>query len=112
LGEGSPRLVRSSRIGPSIGLEQLYFKYEGLTAGGSFRDRGMAVATAKALEAGAETLLCASTGNTSASASAYAARCGLRAVVVVPAGGVAAGKLAQALAYGATILTVNSSFDA
>ena len=71
----------------------------------------MAVATAKALEAGARTLLCASTGNTSASAAAYAARCGLRAVVVVPAGGVAAGKLAQALAYGATILTVTGSFD-
>ena len=71
----------------------------------------MAVATAKALEAGAQTLLCASTGNTSASASAYAARCGLRAVVVVPAGGIAAGKLAQALAYGATIVAVKSSFD-
>jgi len=112
LGEGSTPLVRSSRIGPSIGLEQLYFKYEGLNPSGSFKDRGMAVATAKALEAGAQTLLCASTGNTSASASAYAARCGLRAVVVVPAGGVAAGKLAQALAYGATVVTVKSSFDA
>src|SRR5437868_10204956 len=71
----------------------------------------MAVATAKALEAGAQTLLCAATGNTSASASAYAARCGLRAVVVVPAGGVAAGKLAQALAHGAIIVTVKGSFD-
>src|SRR5437867_5285116 len=112
LGEGSTPLVRSSRIGPSIGLEQLYFKYEGLNPSGSFKDRGMAVATAKALEAGAQTLLCASTGNTSASASAYAARCGLRAVVVVPAGGVATGKLAQALAYGATVITIKSSFDA
>ncbi|TMG19142.1 MAG: threonine synthase [Chloroflexi bacterium] len=112
LGEGSTPLVRSARIGPSIGLGQLYFKYEGLNPSGSFKDRGMAVATAKALEAGAQTLLCASTGNTSASASAYAARCGLRAVVVVPAGGVAAGKLAQALAYGATVVTVKSSFDA
>jgi len=112
LGEGSTPLVRSSRIGPSIGLEQLYFKYEGLNPSGSFKDRGMAVATAKALEAGAQVLLCASTGNTSASASAYAARCGLRAVVVVPAGGIAAGKLAQALAYGATIVAVKSSFDA
>src|SRR5207237_5759792 len=111
LGEGSPRLVRSSRIGPSIGLEQLYFKYEGLNPSGSFKDRGMAVAAARAIEAGAQTLLCASTGNTSASASAYAARCGLRAVVVVPAGGVAAGKLAQALAYGAIIVTVKGSFD-
>ena len=112
LGEGSTPLVRSSRIGPSVGLEQLYFKYEGLNPSGSFKDRGMAVATAKALEAGAQTLLCASTGNTSASASAYAACCGLRAVVVVPAGGVATGKLAQALAYGATVVTVKTSFDA
>src|SRR5438093_9921952 len=71
----------------------------------------MAVATAKALEAGAQTLLCASTGNTSASASAYAARCGLRAVVVVPEGGVAAGKLAQALANGAKVVSITGSFD-
>jgi threonine synthase len=111
LGEGSTPLVRSSRIGPAIGLEQLYFKYEGLNPSGSFKDRGMALATARAIEAGARTLLCASTGNTSASAAAYAARCGLRAVVVVPAGGVAAGKLAQALAYGALIVTVKGSFD-
>ena len=111
LGEGSTPLVRSSRIGPAIGLDQLYFKYEGLNPSGSFKDRGMALATARAIEAGAQTLLCASTGNTSASASAYAARCGLRAVVVVPAGGVAAGKLAQALAYGAIIVTVRGSFD-
>jgi threonine synthase len=111
LGEGSTPLVRSSRIGPAIGLDQLYFKYEGLNPSGSFKDRGMALATARAIEAGARTLLCASTGNTSASASAYAARCGLRAVVVVPAGGVAAGKLAQALAYGAIIVTVKGSFD-
>src|SRR5438874_5596605 len=111
LGEGSTPLVRSSRIGPSIGLHQLYFKYEGLNPSGSFKDRGMALATAKAVEAGAKTLLCASTGNPSASASAYAARCGLRAVVVVPAGGVAAGKLAQALAYGAIIVTATGSVD-
>jgi threonine synthase len=111
LGEGSTPLVHSARIGPAIGLDQLYFKYEGLNPSGSFKDRGMALATARAIEAGARTLLCASTGNTSASASAYAARCGLRAVVVVPAGGVAAGKLAQALAYGAAIVIVKGSFD-
>ena len=111
LGEGSTPLVRSSRIGPALGLDQLFFKYEGLNPSGSFKDRGMALATARAVEGGARTLLCASTGNTSASASAYAARCGLRAVVVVPAGGVAAGKLAQALAYGAIILIVKGSFD-
>ncbi|HVS04653.1 MAG TPA: threonine synthase [Candidatus Dormibacteraeota bacterium] len=111
LGEGSTPLVRSSRIGPAIGLDQLYFKCEGLNPSGSFKDRGMALATARAIEAGARTLMCASTGNTSASASAYAARFRLRAVVVVPAGGVAAGKLAQALAYGAIIVTVKGSFD-
>ena len=104
-------MVRSARIGPSLGLEQLLFKYEGLNPSGSFKDRGMVLATAKALEAKATTLLCASTGNTSASAAAYAAHCGLRAVVVVPAGGIAAGKLAQALAYGARILTIRGSFD-
>ena len=111
LGEGSTPLIRSSRIGPSLGLDQLYFKTEGLNPTGSFKDRGMALATAKAIESGAQTLLCASTGNTSASASAYAARSGLRAVVVIPEGGVAAGKLAQALAYGATIVSVTGSFD-
>src|SRR2546429_2444754 len=103
LGEGSTPLVRSSRIGPAIGLDQLYFKYEGLNPSGSFKDRGMALATARAIEAGAPTLLCASTGNTSASASAYAAPCRLRPVVVGAAGGLAAGKLAQALAYGAKV---------
>ncbi|MDQ6692042.1 MAG: threonine synthase [Candidatus Dormibacteraeota bacterium] len=111
LGEGSTPLVRSSRIGPSIGLANLFFKYEGLNPTGSFKDRGMALAVAKALEAGATTLLCASTGNTSASASAYAAHYGLKALVVMPAGGVAAGKVAQALAYGATIVPVRASFD-
>lgn len=111
LGEGSTPLIRSAHIGPSLGLEELYFKYEGLNPSGSFKDRGMALATAKAVEGGAKTLLCASTGNTSASAAAYAARCGLRAVVVVPADGVAAGKLAQAIAYGATIVPLNGSFD-
>jgi threonine synthase len=111
LGEGSTPLVRSNRIGPAIGVEDLYFKYEALNPTGSFKDRGMAVTVAKAVEGGAEILLCASTGNTSASASAYAAACGLRAVVVVPAGGIAAGKLAQAMAYGAKIIAVNGSFD-
>jgi threonine synthase len=111
LGEGSTPLVRSARIGPSLGLSRLYFKYEGLNPTGSFKDRGMAVAVAKAIEAGATTLLCASTGNTSASAAAYAAHYGLRALVVMPAGGVAAGKVAQALAYGATIVPVRASFD-
>jgi threonine synthase len=111
LGEGATPLVRSSRIGPALGLESLYFKYEGLNPSGSFKDRGMVVATAKAIETGARVLLCASTGNTSASASAYAAHCGLNAVVMVPAGGVAAGKLGQAIAYGAQIVLIKGSFD-
>ena len=112
LGEGATPLVRSSRIGPALGLERVYFKYEGLNPTGSFKDRGMALAVARALEAGATTLLCASTGNTSASAAAYAAHYGLKALVVMPAGGVAAGKVAQALAYGATIVPVRAPFDA
>ncbi len=111
LEEGSTLLIRSARIGPGLGLEHLFFKYEGQNPTGSFKDRGMALAAAKAIEAGAHTLLCASTGNTSASASAYAARYGLRCVVVLPARGVARGKLAQALAYGATVVPVRASFD-
>jgi threonine synthase len=94
-----------------LGLEHLYFKYEAMNPTGSFKDRGMAVATAKALEAGAQALLCASAGNTSASAAAYAARYRLRAVAVVSAVGVAAGKIAQTLAYGATIIPVRAPFD-
>ena len=111
LGEGSTPLVESAHIGPSLGMKQLFFKYEGLNPSGSFKDRGMVLATARAIEAGARVLVCASTGNTSASAAGYAAHCGLRAVVVVPAGGVAAGKLAQAIAYGANILVIKGSFD-
>ncbi len=111
LGEGSTPLVASRHIGPSLGLARVSFKYEGLNPSGSFKDRGMALAVAKAIEAGAHALICASTGNTSASASAYAASSGLKALVVLPSGGVAAGKLAQALAYGATIIPVRGNFD-
>lgn len=111
LGEGGTPLIRSLRIGPALGLSQLFFKFEGLNPTGSFKDRGMAVATAKAMEAGATTLLCASTGNTSASAAAYAARYGLRAVVLLPAGAVARGKLVQAMAYGAEIIPIEGAFD-
>ena len=84
LREGSTPLVRSRNIGPALGLKELYFKYEGLNPTGSFKDRGMVVAVAKALEAGHRVLMCASTGNTSASMAAYAARTGTRAIVVVP----------------------------
>ena len=112
LGEGGTPCVASQSIGPRLGLSSLHFKFEGLNPTGSFKDRGMVVAVAKALESGAEAVLCASTGNTSASAAAYAARFGLRAGVVVPVGGIASGKLLQAQVHGATVLAVDGGFDA
>lgn len=111
LGECGTPLVRSRVIGPELGLEALYFKLEYTNPTGSFKDRGMVMAVAKAVEAGAEALLCASTGNTSASAAAYAARHGLPSYVIVPAGRIAMGKLAQAVAHGAAIVAVEGSFD-
>ncbi|MBI2170423.1 MAG: threonine synthase [Chloroflexi bacterium] len=111
LGEGSTPLVRSRHVGNSLGCEELYFKLEGCNPTGSFKDRGMVVAVAKALESKSSTIICASTGNTSASAAAYGAYCGLKTVVLVPKGNVASGKLAQAIAYGAQILVVNGNFD-
>ncbi|MBI4312627.1 MAG: threonine synthase [Chloroflexi bacterium] len=111
LGEGSTPLVRSRHIGKFIGCEDLYFKLEGCNPTGSFKDRGMVVAVAKAMEARSNTIVCASTGNTSASAAAYGAYCGLKTVVLVPRGAIASGKLAQAIAYGAKILVVNGNFD-
>jgi threonine synthase len=112
LQEGSTPLVPSRSIGPSLGLSRLYFKYEGLNPTGSFKDRGMVVAVAKAMEDGARVLVCASTGNTSASAAAYAASQRLRAIVVVPAGEIAMGKLSQALMYGAKVVALRGNFDA
>src|SRR5438046_2386504 len=112
LREGSTPLVRSRNIGPALGLRELYFKYEGLNPTGSFKDRGMAVAVAKAIEQGARVLVCASTGNTSASAAAYAASQRLRAIVVVPAGEIALNKLSQALMYGAKVVALRGNFDA
>jgi threonine synthase len=111
LREGSTPLVPSRHIGPALGLTHLYFKYEGLNPTGSFKDRGMAVAVAKALEAGHKVFMCASTGNTSASMAAYAARTGARAIVVVPAGEVAMNKLSQALMYGAKVVSLRGNFD-
>jgi threonine synthase len=110
LGEGGTPLLRAERLGAELGCE-LWLKWEGANPTGSFKDRGMTVAIAKAVEAGARAVVCASTGNTSASAAAYAARAGLRAVVLLPAGGVALGKLAQARAAGAALLEVQGSFD-
>jgi threonine synthase len=111
LNEGSTPLVASRNIGRALGLKNLYFKYEGLNPTGSFKDRGMVVAVAKALEAGSKVLMCASTGNTSASMAAYAARMGVRAIVVVPAGEIAMNKLSQALMYGAKVVTIKGNFD-
>src|SRR4030081_2817058 len=111
LSEGSTPLVESRNIGRALGLERLYFKYEGLNPTGSFKDRGMVVAVAKALEAGSRVLMCASTGNTSASMAAYAARTGVRAIVVVPSGEIAMNKLSQALMYGAKVMALKGNFD-
>jgi len=111
LHEGSTPLVPSRNIGRALGLERLFFKYEGLNPTGSFKDRGMVVAVAKALEAGSRVLVCASTGNTSASMAAYAARTGVRAIVVVPSGEIAMNKLSQALMYGAKVVALKGSFD-
>jgi threonine synthase len=111
LHEGSTPLVPSRNIARSLGMKRLYFKYEGLNPTGSFKDRGMVVAVAKALEAGSRVLMCASTGNTSASMAAYAARTGVRAIVVVPSGEIAMNKLSQALMYGAKVVALKGTFD-
>jgi threonine synthase len=110
LGEGGTPLVRSERLSERLGVE-LWFKFEGANPTGSFKDRGMAVAVAKAIEDGADGIVCASTGNTAASAAAYAARAGVPAVVLTPAGAIAAPKQAQARAVGARVLEVRGSFD-
>lgn len=111
LGEGSTPMVLSQNIGPRLGCKALYFKLEGCNPTGSFKDRGMVMAVAKAIESGKKRIVCASTGNTSAAAAAYGARYGLETIVLVPSGEIALGKLAQAMAYGARILAVNGSFD-
>jgi threonine synthase len=111
LGEGDTPLVKSRRLGPELGCGELYFKLEGCNPTGSFKDRGMVVAIAKALEDHSVGIMCASTGNTSASAAAYGAYCNLPAMVLIPKGEVALGKLAQAMAYGARIIMVDGNFD-
>jgi threonine synthase len=110
LGEGSTPLVRAPRLGDVLGVD-LWLKLEGLNPTGSFKDRGMTLALSKAAEEGATAVVCASTGNTSASAAAYAARAGIRCVVVVPSGNIALGKLAQALVHGARVAAIEGSFD-
>jgi len=112
LGEGATPLVHLRRFGETIGLPNLHAKVEGTNPTGSFKDRGMVVAVAKAIEAGARTIICASTGNTSASAAAYGAAAGLEVVVVLPKGAIALGKLLQALVAGARVVAVDGNFDA
>lgn len=110
--EGGTPLIESVAIGPRLpGNLRLWFKYEGVNPTGSFKDRGMCMAMTKAVERGARVCMCASTGNTSASAAAYAARAGMQCVVLIPDGYIAMGKLAQALAYGARTIQVAGNFD-
>ena len=111
LGEGGTPLVHAERLGKAIGAPNLYLKVEGQNPTGSFKDRGMVVAVAKALEDGAHAIVCASTGNTSASAAAYGAAAGLEVIVVLPRGQIALGKLLQALAAGARVVAVDGNFD-
>ena len=111
LGEGGTPLVRSRALGPRLGVD-LWFKCEGANPTGSYKDRGMTVAVSRALEGGAGAVVCASTGNTAASAAAYAARAGLVAAVLQPAGAVSSAKLAQARALGARVLEVRGTFAA
>jgi threonine synthase len=111
LGEGDTPLVRSVALEKELGCGELYFKLEGCNPSGSFKDRGMVVAIAKAVENGSRSVICASTGNTSASAAAYGARFGLDVIVIVPKGKIALGKMAQAIAYGAKIIAIQGNFD-
>ncbi len=112
LQEGNTPLIHAPRLAEALGGGfELYLKFEGMNPTCSFKDRGMTMAMSKASERGAEIVVCASTGNTSASAAAYATRAGMKCVVILPHGKIALGKLAQALAYGAEIVAINGNFD-
>src|SRR5215510_14605809 len=112
LGEGNTPLIRATRLAKAIapGVE-LYLKFEGVNPTGSFKDRGMTLAISKAVENGAQAVMCASTGNTSASAAAYGARAGLSVFVLIPAGKIAMGKLSQAMMHQATVIQIEGNFD-
>ena len=110
LHEGSTPLVRARSLSERLGVE-VHLKLEGANPTGSFKDRGMTLAVSRAAGAGAEAIICASTGNTAASASAYAARAGVRGAVIVPEGKIAIGKLAQALMHGARVIALRGNFD-
>jgi len=110
--EGNTPLIPAVNLNKKIGFPgKLYFKYEGLNPTGSFKDRGMTMAISKALEEGSKAVICASTGNTSASAAAYSARAGIKCVVLIPEGKIALGKLSQAVMHGAQVLSVDGNFD-
>jgi len=112
LNEGSTPLIHSPRLSELVGKDcQVFVKYEGLNPTGSFKDRGMTMAISKAVEEGAKAVICASTGNTSAAAAAYAARAGLKCIVLLPAGKIAIGKLVQAFMYGAQVVAIEGNFD-
>ena len=112
LNEGSTPLIHSPKLSARVGRGcEVYVKYEGLNPTGSFKDRGMTMAISKAVEDGARAVICASTGNTSAAAAAYAARAGVTCVVLLPAGKIAFGKLAQAFIYGAKVVAIEGNFD-
>jgi threonine synthase len=111
LGECDTPLVRSHKLEKELGVGALYFKLEGCNPTGSFKDRGMVMAVAKAVEEGSKAIMCASTGNTSASAAAYGAYWGLQTCVIVPHGNIAMGKLAQAVRYGAKVISIDGNFD-
>lgn len=111
IGEGDTPLVRCNKLAERYGCGELYFKLEGCHPTGSFKDRGMVVAVTKAVEEGSRAIICASTGNTSASAAAYAAYCGLSCIIIIPRGNIALGKLAQAIVHGARIVAVDGNFD-
>jgi len=112
LNEGNTPLIRARNIEKLLEVKaEIYLKYEGLNPTGSFKDRGMTVAVSKAVEDGATAVICASTGNTSASAAAYAAKARLKCIVLIPEGAIAMGKLAQAIAYGAKVIAIRGNFD-
>ncbi len=111
IGEANTPLVRSQKLEREIGCGELYFKLESCNPTGSFKDRGMVMAVAKAVEGKSKAIMCASTGNTSASAAAFGAHCGLTSYVLVPKGNIALGKLAQALVYGARVISIDGNFD-
>ena len=113
LGEGNTPLIRLNNIPKLVGKQvDIYVKFEGLNPTGSFKDRGMTMAVTKAVEAGSHAIICASTGNTSASAAAYAARAGITCFVIIPEGKIALGKLAQAMIHGAVVIQIQGNFDA